>query len=226
MTASGSTAPSLNALDARAGDSGLRARGGFHAAPGDDLPTGTGTVILLGPREPGFWARLRAAPEFADGRPDPLDRWSRRVIGRLACALGGKALFPFSGPPWWPFLPWALRTGQLHPSPVGMLVHDEAGLMVSLRGALALRARIDLPAATPPPCESCPGQPCRTACPVDALGGGEYDVEACRAHLATEAGADCLETGCRARRACPLSAPYPRDPAQSAFHMRAFTKAQ
>jgi len=225
MTTAHAPAPTFAALDARAGESALRALGGFHATPDDELPTGTETVILLGPREPGFWERFRDAPELADGRADPLDRWSRRVIGRIACALGGKALFPFSGPPWRPFLSWAKRTGRLHASPVGMLVDREAGLMVSLRGALALPARIDLPAAAPSPCAACAGQPCRTACPVDALGGGEYDVGACRAHLATEAGADCLDAGCRARRACPISATYSRDPAQSAFHMRAFTKA-
>jgi hypothetical protein len=226
MTAAASPAPTFAALDARAAEAGLWALGGFHAgAKDDDLPAGTQTVVLLAPREPGFWARVTAEPEFVDGRGDPLDRWSRRMVGRLACALGGKALFPFAGPPWRPFLSWALRTGRLHPSPVGLLVHDEAGLWVSLRGALALRQRIDLPAPTPSPCETCPDQPCRTGCPVGALGGGHYDIATCRSHVSAPAGADCMTAVCRARRACPASARYPRAPAQSAFHMRAFTGA-
>ena len=29
------------------------------------------------------------------------------MIGRLACAIGAKALFPFGGPPWHPFYAWA-----------------------------------------------------------------------------------------------------------------------
>jgi hypothetical protein len=49
------------------------------------------------------------ATEFRDGRPDPIDRWSRRVIGHMACDLGAKALFPFGGPPWHPFIAWAKR---------------------------------------------------------------------------------------------------------------------
>jgi epoxyqueuosine reductase QueG len=104
-----------------------------------------------------------------------------------------------------------------------MLVQHEAGLWLSLRGALALRQRIDLPAPAPSPCESCSGQPCRTACPVGALGDGPYDIAACHGHIAAPEGADCMEVGCRARRACPVSSRYPREPAQSAFHMRAFT---
>ena len=224
MTAPDAPALSFAALDARAARVGLWAIGGFRPVAEDALPRGTGTVVLLAPREPGFWAHVTAAPEFADGRPDPLDRWSRRVIGGLACGLGGKALFPFTGPPFRPFLSWALRTGRLHASPVGMLVHAEAGLWVSLRGALALRQPIDLPAAVPAPCDGCADRPCLSACPVGALGGESYDTDACRGHLAAPAGADCREAGCRARRACPVSARHPREPAQSAFHMRAFTK--
>ncbi len=224
MTAAALRPLTFAKLDARAAEAGLRALGGFHAGTeDDDLPAGTQAVVLLAPREPGFWARIGAEPEFADGRPDPLDRWSRRTVGRLACALGGKALFPFGGPPWRPFLSWALRTGRLHPSPVGMLVHNDAGLWVSLRGALALRQRIDLPGPAPSPCDTCAGQPCRTACPVGALGGGPYDIATCRGHIAAPEGAECMAAGCRARRACPVSARYPREPAQSAFHMRAFT---
>jgi hypothetical protein len=64
----------------------------------------------------------------------------------MACDLGAKALFPFTGPPWHPFIAWARRSGRAWESPVGFLVHDRAGLMVSYRGALALSHRIDLPA--------------------------------------------------------------------------------
>jgi hypothetical protein len=215
------------ALDARAAQVGLRARGGFQVgAQDEDLPAGTETVVLLDPREPGFWAHVTAEPESADGRPDPLDRRARRTVGRLACALAAKALFPFAGPPWRPFLSWALRTGRVHRSPVGMLVHGEAGLRVSLRGALALKRRIEVPAPAPSPCEACPRQPCRSACPVGALGGDTHDTDAGRPHLGAPRGADCMDTGCRARRACPVSARHPRAPTRSAFHTRDCTGAR
>lgn len=201
----------------------LAVMGALHLTPEDGLPEGFGTLALLGPMEPGFWAHVSAEPEFSDGAPDPLDRWSRRVIGGLACKLGGKARFPFGGPPYAPFIGWALRSGRAWASPVGLLVHDGAGLMVSYRGAVALRGRLDLPPTPAKPCDSCAEKPCLTACPVGALGpSGAYDLGACHAFLETLPGADCMERGCAVRRACPVSQGYGRVSAQSAHHMRHF----
>jgi len=184
-------------------------------------PEGGATVLLLAPREPGFWPAFSAAPEYADGQPDPLDRWSKRVIGALAAAWGGEALFPSDGPPYPPFIAWALATGRVWASPVGLLVHDRLGLWLSFRGAVRLPLALALPGG-PNPCETCPGQPCRSACPVGALAPEAYDVSACRGYLDTEAGADCLGRGCAARRACPVGQAYGRNEAQSRFHMKAF----
>ncbi|NUB44494.1 ferredoxin [Fertoebacter nigrum] len=195
--------------------------GGFAAGPGDAVPPGTRTLLLLGPAEPGFWPHLTAQPEWQDGRPDPIDRWSRRVIGRIACDLRAKALFPFGGPPWHPFYSWALRSGRAWASPVQLLVHDSAGLFVSYRGALALREAIDLPAPPPSPCPAC-AKPCLTACPAHALTGAGYDLPACHSHLDRAEGQDCMTQGCAVRRACPLSQAYARMADQSAYHMGQF----
>ncbi|PWK55893.1 ferredoxin [Roseicyclus mahoneyensis] len=211
----------LEEIEARLAPHHLAVFGGFHPGPEDAAPTGCETLLLLGPREPGFWDHVTGEPEFADSLADPLDRWSRRVIGRLACDLRAKALFPFGGPPFQPFIAWAQRSGRAHVSPVTLLLHDTAGLMASWRGALALRDRLDLPQPPPSPCPSCP-RPCETACPVGALDRSGYDVTACHAFLDTEAGRDCLQRGCRVRRACPVSETYGRRPEQSAFHMRSF----
>ena len=194
--------------------------GGFLAGDAAGLPKGSRTVLLLGPGA-GFWPHLKAQPEW-DGRPDPVDRWSRRVIGRIACDLGAKALFPFGGPPWHPFYQWGLRTGRVHVSPVGLLVHDAQGLMVSFRGALALKETLDLPVPPPAPCDSCAEKPCLTACLPRALTGAGYDVPACHGYLDTAPGQDCLSQGCLARRACPVSQRYDRMPGQSAWHMARF----
>ncbi len=178
---------------------------------------------MLGPEEPGFWAHLTAEREWADGQPDPIDRWSSRIIGDLSLSLGGQALFPFGGPPYHPFYAWALRTGRAWSSPVTLLVHETAGLMVSYRGAIALRERLDLPSASPQrPCDTCDGKPCLDACPVGALTENGYDVPACHGFLDTAGGADCLSSGCALRRACPVSHAYGRLPEQSAYHMRLF----
>jgi epoxyqueuosine reductase len=201
----------------------LGVMGGFHPGPEDGAPQGTQTLLMVGPAEPGFWAHLTAQPEWLDGAPDPVDRWSRRVIGQLACDLGAKAVFPFGGPPYAPFQRWAKATGRAWESPVRLLVHDVAGLMVSYRGALALKERLDLPQAGPRPCETCTA-PCLTACPAGALTGAGYDVPACHAFLDRPEGQDCLSGGCHVRRACPLSQSYGRVAGQSAYHMRQFHK--
>ncbi|PTE13647.1 ferredoxin [Pseudogemmobacter blasticus] len=207
-------------LDARLSAEFLEILGGFAVAEGEEgFPPGTRTVLLLGPREPGFWPHLLAQPEW-DGAPDPVDRWSRRVVGRLACDLGAKALFPFGGPPYHPFYAWALRTGRCWPSPVRLLVHASQGMLVSIRGALALRDEVAVPPPVAQPCETC-AAPCRTACPAGALGAAGYDLPACHGWLDTD-GADCLTGGCLVRRACPVSATYARMPEQSAYHMRQF----
>ena len=215
--------PTLEEIAARAAAERLAILGGFATAPDEPhLPAGTAALLLIGPAT-GFWPHLTGAPEWQDGAPDPVDRWSRRVIGRLACDLGAKALFPFGGPPWHPFQSWALRTGRVWESPVRLLVHEDQGLWVSFRGALALKRAVPLP--PPPaaaPCTDCAGQPCRTACPAGALVPAGYDLDRCHGYLDTLAGADCMGQGCAVRRACPVSRGYDRMPGQSAYHMAQF----
>jgi ferredoxin len=185
------------------------------------LPDGLKTLVLLGPKTPGFWPHFTASPEFKDNTADPLDRWSSSIIGQVAQTLDAKAFFPFGAPPWQPFLQWAVDSGRAHISPVGLLVHDQAGLMVSYRGALGFAQDIALPAPPPTPCESCMDKPCLSACPVDALTPQGYDIAACKADL-DRTGNDCLTRGCAVRRACPISQAHGRSEDQSAFHMRAF----
>lgn len=213
--------PTLDQIAALCATDHLAVLGGFACDGDESLPAGTRTLLMLGPLEPGFWPNLQGQPEW--GGPDPVDRWSRRVIGTLACGLGAKALFPFGGPPYHPFYQWALRTGRVWDSPVRLLVHQEQGLLVSFRGALALKEALDLPPSSARPCDTC-ARPCLDACPVGALSGVGYDVPACHAFLDTPAGAGCMEQGCAARRACPLSAAYARLLEQSAYHMRQFHK--
>lgn len=193
---------------------GLEVAGALHPEDG-------GTLVLL-MAAPDFWEILQKAPEFVG--PDPVDRYSERVVDELARHFNARAEFPFGGPPYAPFIKWARASERAWQSPVGMLVHDRAGLMISFRGAL--RFRRGLPYQVVPsvsPCKSCTGVPCRTACPVDALSAETgYDVDACHRHLDTEAGRVCMEGGCLARRACPVSQRFGRDPAQSAHHMAAF----
>lgn len=209
----------LDELAAAARHEALDILGICHTVPSDEV--GTGTLVLFGPAEPGFWAHVTATPEFNDGAPDPLDRWSHRVISALADASGGAALFPF-GTPARPFISWALRSGRSWVSPVALLVHDTAGLLLSFRGAVLLDERLPLPPPSAKPCETCEARPCTSTCPVSALTEQSYDIPACRSYLDGPDEAACKATGCAVRRSCPISQAYPRDPAQSAFHMASF----
>ena len=195
----------------------LQILGHCATTPTDGL--GDGTILLVGPKEPEFWAHFSVSPEITDTAPDPLDRWSQRVLTEIAQRTGSLALFPFGGPPYRPFQSWAERTGRFWASPIGFLVHDTGGLFASFRGALLLPETIAPAQAKDRPCDAC-AQPCRSACPVGAFENG-YDVAACKAHLASPEGADCMNLGCRARRACPVGQGN-RVAAQANFHMEAF----
>ena len=210
---------SLAALERLAGAHRLENFGTLAARPDDGL--GEGCIALLGPGEPGFWEHVTGEPEFRDGASDPLDRWSTRVIGDIATDLGGRALFPF-GEPHRPFVSWALLSGRAWESPVRLLVHDRAGLMVSYRGAVFLPGVAAPVARGERPCDTCAAKPCLTACQPGALTGEGYDLARCHAWLDTGAGRENMSRGCAVRRACPVSGNYGRSEKQSAFHMRHF----
>jgi hypothetical protein len=127
--------------------------------------------MMLGWTGGAQWPVFAASGEFADGRAHPLDRWSRRVVGGLAEEFGAVALYPFGGPPFLPFLRWAVKAEGVFPSPIGLLVHPRWGLWHAWRGALAFAERVEVPvvAGDVSPCEGC-ARYCvtggREACPV------------------------------------------------------------
>ncbi|MBX2856462.1 MAG: ferredoxin [Rhodobacteraceae bacterium] len=194
------------------------------------LPPMTRGLALFGYDGPTLWAAFSTSPEAADGAPHPLDRWSKRAGDALAHTLGAQAFYP-SDTPLPPFLRWARRVEAVWPSPLGMLINRRRGLWSGYRAALAVPGPLgedwpDAPPPASPPCESCAGRPCLTACPVDAFGPDGYDVDACAAHLRHPDGAACRSGGCLARRACPVGRDFAHNPAQAAFHMTAFMKAR
>ncbi|HLY51432.1 MAG TPA: hypothetical protein VKQ31_00350 [Steroidobacteraceae bacterium] len=209
---------------------GLAVRGGFHPEPGELAASLPGvaalTVVLLGFTGSLQWPHFAGSPEARDGLPDPLDRWSRRVIGILARELGALDVYP-SGPPLLPFQRFSRRSEPVHPSPIGVLIHPKWGPWHAYRGALVLERRLELPTLehAPSPCESCRAQPCLSACPVQAFGGGVYDLDACVRHVESTAGAACREGGCLARRACPVGTEFRYLEEQSRFHTAAFLRS-
>jgi hypothetical protein len=221
--------PTLERVAIEAATAGIASRGAFHPQREDAVPAlpdgrPAGTLMLIGTVGRNQWPAFAVSPEAADGQPDPLDRWSRRVIDGLAATLGAAALYPFEGPPWLAFQRWAMKAEPVHRSALGMLIHPDWGLWHSYRGALAFAERLALPALVqrPSPCDNCAAKPCLVTCPVGAFRAERYDVDACAGHLRSATGGDCLELGCRARDACPVGAEHRFGRDQAGFHMRAF----
>lgn len=207
----------LTKVEELAAPYGLMAMGGAHTDAAQ-------TIVLVG-TSTSFWDHFQDTPEHSDAASNPVDRWSQRVMPLLMKAAGAQdVVYPFGGPPYAPFLSWAKQTGEAFDSPVGMLVHHRAGLMISYRGGLIFDGHLALPAMRPKnPCTKCVDRPCTAACPVDALSDTHvYDVPACKTFLGGAEGASCMSQGCAVRRACPVSQSFGRPTAQSAHHMRAF----
>lgn len=234
-------------LQQRLAAHGLRLRGGWRPEAGEPLPTlpsgaPVAVVWMVGQVGSEVWPHFQQSSFAHDDLPDPMDRWAKSIGHPLAAELGGLAIFPSDGPPWWPFQQWACRSEPVASSPLGLLIHPQWGLWHAYRFALAL-PRLDVQdsaaleaaatglaggssdaasVALSDLCSLCDDQPCLRACPVDAFGPGGYAVDACASHLHGGTGTECMGGGCLARRACPVGSLLRYQPAHTAFHMRAF----
>ncbi|MCB5201005.1 4Fe-4S dicluster domain-containing protein [Neorhizobium sp. T786] len=196
----------------------------FDEGEGPELEDGDAarSVVLLGNVGGSIWPAFALWRENYTG-PDPLDTWSKAMIGPLARKLSATAYFP-SDPPYQPFQRWALQAEDLKPSPLGILLHPRYGLWHGYRGALGFSFAVDCPPAEMEPVTELGSwdEACVTACPVAAVTSAGFDVAKCRAYLQSEAGqATCMVSGCASRNACPIGAEFRYPPDQLRFHMRA-----
>jgi hypothetical protein len=217
---------SLTEIETALAGAGLVVLGAFHPRPEDAVPAFseqlcTATIVLAGNGGGSMWPFFQSSAHSAE---HPLNAWSAEIFQHLAKQFGAQALSPADGPPFHPFQRWALRSGQTHTSPIGILIHPKYGLWHSYRGALLFAECLELPAVdeAPSPCHSCIDRPCLTACPVGAFQTDFYDVERCTGHVSSTKTNDCRMTGCRARHACPVGRENAYSPAQAQFHMAAF----
>lgn len=201
---------------------GFEPLGWFTPEESDRVPGEAATAILIGNAGPDMFERFARE---RDPARDLMDDWCLGVLGTLARRLGATAHFPFDKPPL-PFSLWGRRAKAGHASPLGLNIHPEFGLWQAYRALFAFVRPLGLPEREerPSPCVACTAQPCLHTCPVGAFTPGRYDVERCAGHLATPQGRDCLELGCRARRACPVGVEYAYSPSQARFHMSAFAR--
>ncbi|MGI9350625.1 MAG: ferredoxin [Rhizobiaceae bacterium] len=201
-----------------------------HCPVGHDDQVGC-NALLVGNHGPDMWNIFSASPEYADSQPDPMNRWTRRVITNLTADLECEAFYPFDKP-YWPFQRIAQTAMEIRPSPLGILVHPQYGLWHALRGLLIIRdfdEMLNQFSSLLPngdkmnhPCDTCTDKPCLTACPVAAFTGEQLNVRSCFAHIDGGEKPDCLGLGCMARNACPIGIEHRYCSDQVAFHMRAY----
>jgi len=186
-------------------------------------------LLLVGNGGPSFWPVFSRSVEFVDGGADPLDRWSVRVGNGLAATLRGRAIFPFEGPPFPPFLSWAAKAGTAVSSRLTLFMHQDFGLWHAYRFAVAVPespGRSSAGAAFESHCLKCVEQPCLEACPVSAFSGPAYRSDQCVDFLGRDMESACRRLGCASRRACPVGRAFTYLPEQARFHMEAFVKSQ
>ena len=178
-------------------------------------------ALLIGPNEPFFWDNFKKSKEFNSSRKNPLNNWSKRIIDEISKKFSGKAFYPFQKNPVIPFYDWALISDKFWESPVKLLVHENRGLMVSFRGAIAFKNKkfIKNTVKTTSPCVSCTA-PCKSTCPVSAFRNNKYDVETCINFIRSTKENICIN-GCLVRRSCPIGQSL-RKIEQSKFHMKYF----
>lgn len=202
-------------IKAHAKINGLEVSGSFN-------PSSEKTIMLLSPAQ-NFWAVFIKSDEYEQKISDPIDTWSKRVISNIANKVLAKPKFPFGPNCSVPFLEWAKLSGEAWQSPVGMLVHDKMGLMVSYRGALIFDHKIKLAKKnTENPCINCNKKPCLNACPINALSSEGYDLQKCHSFLKTTKGENCMTNSCKVRTSCPISVAVKYNSEHSLLHMKAF----
>ncbi|TPK70659.1 hypothetical protein FJ930_18270 [Mesorhizobium sp. B2-4-15] len=221
----------IEEITAALGAHGLILRGGFVFPDGEDAPCGASgaqarSVLLVGQAGAAPWPHfLRWRKKQPQAIANPLDTWSRQVIGGVAEAFGARAVSP-SDRPYLLFQQWATRAEGLRPSPLGILMHPQYGLWHAYRGALLFEDELPVQAADPAIhlCDNCVDKPCLKSCSVVAYSAEGFAYQACLAHVRGADGEPCRSGGCLDRNACPQGTSYRYPPEVQAFHMASFMR--
>lgn len=225
-------------------EQGLILRGGFNLNNDEfkdfsERTISARSLILIGVAGSSFWPKFEASSEYhsyLQGEANPLDRWSQRHGDKLAATFSGLAVYPFQGPPYYPFIQWAKRCETVHSSKMGFSIHPEFGLWHAFRFALLLPnsyAELDeqlqsnsFQIKTENQCDTCIDSPCLNTCPVNAYTDSGFDPDVCFNYLDQNKNSVCRTHGCIARRSCPEGVNYRYVPQHAEFHMTAFYDSQ
>ena len=166
--------------------------------------TGFRQLILLGHGGRRLWEGVKASGITSE---HPIDDYTVRTVENwLADTLPGKGfriIYPGEQPVGLQEL--GKLAGWHHASPFMIGVDHEWGSWYAYRAVVLCDSdfRPFFPVDRGNPCITCVGQPCISACPTNALAGGEFNLERCsRFRLVIDSpGA----VGCLARNACPVA---------------------
>ena len=136
-----------------------------------------------------------------DPNPPPSRRWIR-------CAETEKQFIDFR--------PLAIAASLGHHSHLGMIIHQQYGLWLSLRAAILTTEHIpqSLLSSIDNPCTSCPKY-CAQSCPGEAFSNDGWHSTTCanfhqQSHL--------CNNRCQSRLSCPIATEHQHSPAQHHYH--------
>ena len=176
---------------------------------------GTRGVLVVANAGRDLWPLFEASPE-ARLESDPLDAYTRRVLGEATRPAAGFALYQEQRQgSYLPLVALAERAGLGVPGRVGVLLHPIYGPWISLRAVVFLPVPVEWQEPERfDPCTGCPA-PCQDACHGRVIDARGVDVEACyRARLSLP---ECA-LRCDARRACVVGPEHAFPPRQVAHH--------
>jgi len=110
----------------------------------------------------------------------------------------------------------AERVGLGHQSPVGLLIHPEYGLWVSMRMVLLTTEHLSHTVlSTVSPCTGCETKPCINACPAGAVSISGWSVQKCASFHREST---VCEGVCYSRMRCPVGSQYRHSKLQHLYH--------
>jgi epoxyqueuosine reductase QueG len=191
------------------------------------LLPGARTALVVGSGGRAFFEEFARANAPGDGAPNPLDRYTRAVVG----AAGRAALdplgvthaehFPFVGASVGgvviPFQRLGRAAGLAASSPLGLQIHPTYGAWWAYRALVVVDVELPPSAPLSDGCAGCPA-PCIAACPAGAVRSEGFSVPACHARRLE---AEACRLSCAARHACIRGPEHRYSDAQLAFHMAA-----
>jgi epoxyqueuosine reductase len=192
------------------------------------------SVILVGFTGRGFWETLqrflKENPGFRDTREDWIDDYTLLQFMSTAEIFEYEKVnytmsFPFGS------AGLALDFSKLSElggvgvkSLMGILIHPEYGLWISLRGAIVTDlefAYYDEPLSSFNPCPEC-SKPCISACPANTVSENGWDYNACMKFRLSD---DTCRDNCTSRRACPYGKEHQYSEEQLAHHHKFVLKS-